>query len=233
MSEEKIIQHTKTALGVVHKKATLKEKAKEFIGEIIIIIIAVSITVAFHNWNDERHEEKIARDFLAGTSKDLKTGAQAITASIQSFQPTIDYYNKVWTQIKQNKIDAKYVDTQSYFLRNTNYFVFDNSRFEGFKSSGYLRLVTNDRLLKHLVTLYTISMPFEKEADANFFQRRAEDFDHYIGSYADIDTTGNFLVSRLLNQKQVRYHIYAYGQILNERKEHKKLLAKRCSNWPL
>jgi hypothetical protein len=225
MSEEKIIHHTKKAIAVLHNQDTIIEKIKDFFGEIIIIIIAVSITLAFHNWNEERHEKEIARDFLTGISADLKASAANLKKSVTQYQPTIDYYEHVWKQMNYGKIDAKYVDTSSGFLRNTNYFVFDDSRFEGFKSSGYLRLIKNDTLLKKLVTLYSIAMPFERDADINFFHSRAEDFNKYIGINADIDASGNIMVAKLLTQRPVRFHIYHYMDVLEERKRHKQDLA--------
>lgn len=227
MSEEKIIQHTKNAVEALHSQRSLWEKTKDFLGEIIIIIIAVSITLAFHNWNDERHEEKLERNFLKGTAADLRSAAKSLAVGNARFQPTVDYYDTVWKQLRKGKVDAKYVDSLSDYLRNTSYFTFDNSRFEGFKSSGYLRLISNETLLKHLVNLYTIILPFEKEADANFFRQRQEDFSKYIGINADIDANGNVVVSKLLNQRAVRYHFYYYLQVLTERQQHKEKIAKQ------
>lgn len=227
MSEEKVIQHTKNAVAALHSERTFGEKVKDFLGEIIIIIIAVSITLAFHNWNDERHEEKLARNFLTGTASDLRLSAKSIDASVVQFQPTLDYYTNVWGQIRKGKIDAKYVDSLSDYLRNSSYFTFDGSRFEGFKSSGYLRLITNETLLKHIVTMYSISLPFERDADINFFQHRQEDFNKYIGINAEVNASGDFVVSKLLNQSAVRYQVYYYLQILTERKQHKQYIAKQ------
>lgn len=227
MSEEKVIQHTKNAVAALHGKRSFWEKTKDFLGEIIIIIIAVSITLAFHNWNDGRHEEKLERNFLVGAAADLRSTAQSLEVGNARFQPTVDYYNTVWGQIRKGKIDAKYVDSLSDYLRNTSYFTFDNSRFEGFKSSGYLRLISNETLLKHLVNLYTILLPFEKETDASFFRQRQEDFSKYIGINADIDANGNVVVSNLLNQRAVRYHFFYYLQVLTERTKHKENIVKQ------
>lgn len=226
MSEEKVIQHTKKAVAALRHETNIREKVKDFIGEIIIIIIAVSITLAFHNWNEDRHEEKLAHEFLKGISADLKQSSKNITGSIKQFQPTIDYYDQVWAQVRSGKIDAAYADTGSYNLRNTNYFMFDNSRFEGFKSSGYLRLIKNEELLKQLVTLYTVYMPFERDVDTRFYTTRSDDFNKYIGTVAAIDGKGNFIISPLLNQRAVQFQLYNYLDIFKERKAHKQQLAK-------
>jgi len=72
MSEEKIIQHSQKAVDLLknHSKS-IKEKIGEFLEEIVIIVVAVSLTLAFHNWNDRRKEKEIARNFLIGIRQDL------------------------------------------------------------------------------------------------------------------------------------------------------------------
>ena len=60
-------------------------------------------------------------------------------AVVKDYQPTVDYYDTIWRQINTHKINAAWIDSNSGSLINTSYFEFDGSRFEGFKSSGYLR----------------------------------------------------------------------------------------------
>lgn len=226
MSEEKVIQHSEKVVHVMKSKSlTWKEKIKEFTTEIIIIVLAVSITLVMHNWNDHRHELEIQREFLLGVKEDLAAGADDLEASIKDFQPTIDYYNNVWQQINTNKINPGYIDTNSGYLTNTLYYVFDNGRFEGFKSSGYLRLIENKELLKHLITLYTIDMPFEQESDKNVFHTREQDFNTYIGVKRVTDSTGMH-VSKIINDPAVRFQIERYVGYFAERKRHKQNLIK-------
>src|ERR1700733_7293469 len=132
MSEEKIIKHTQKAVNIVgsHEK-TWRSKIKELVEEIIIIVFAVTITLAFHNWNDWRNERKMEKDFLAGTSDDLKNEANMIDSSIVYLNWTAAYYDTVWQQIIRHRIDAAYVDSNSFELFNTIYLRTDNGRFEG------------------------------------------------------------------------------------------------------
>ena len=222
MSEEKIIQHTHKAIEVLnHKADSWKHKLKEFLEEIFIIVLAVSITLMFHNWNDERHEKAIERDFLKGLKEDLKANAANLSRSIKTFQHTVDYYKNVSDQIRKHKVDSAYVDSLGWNLMNTNYFVFDDSRFEGFKSSGYLRLIENKQLLKKMLVLYSILMPFEKDADINVFHTREQDYNRYVGINLDGDPFTESHVSRLLKDKAVRYQFFRYASVFEERKQHK------------
>lgn len=226
MSEEKVIKHSENALKILkNKSVSIREKIIGIIEEILIIILAVSITLALHNWNDKRNEREIERNFLLGTSDDLKRGANHLTKAIKQFQPTIDYYHEVSKQMDRKKIDTQYVDRGSGYLTNTLYWTFDGSRFEGFKSSGYLRLIENQQLMKDLVSLYSIYMPFQRDADINVFHTREQDFNRYIGMKSDMDSSGNFHIARLLHDKEVSYQIYRYTWYFEERKSQKKDLA--------
>ena len=58
MSEEKIIKHTgQAARALLKKENSWSKRLKEFLFEILIIVIAVSITLWFHNWNEHVHEK--------------------------------------------------------------------------------------------------------------------------------------------------------------------------------
>ncbi|MGZ4000750.1 MAG: hypothetical protein ACXVIY_08995, partial [Mucilaginibacter sp.] len=134
MSEEKIIKHTHQAVHIVEDKSkNWRHKIKELAEEVIIIIVAVSITLAFHNWNDRRNERKMEKEFLEGIRDDLKHDADDI-ADVSDLNKTVAYYDKVTQQILSGKIDAAYIDTNSFELVNTSFLTFDNGRFEGFKS---------------------------------------------------------------------------------------------------
>ncbi len=232
MSEEKIIQHSANALHVLQdKKKGWGKKIIEFFEEIMIIVFAVSITLIFHNWNDARHEHKLEREFLQGIKSDLDSGSVDVKESISSFQPNLDYYNEVRKQIMVQQYNAGYLDSTSWQLGNTLFFTFDMGRFEAFKSSGYLRLIENQTLLKHLMSLYTIDIPFQIEADRGLYTDRKRYFDEHIGprtTYIKASFQNDGIqVSKLVDDPVFRYFIVDYSSLLQERKQQKLGLAKK------
>jgi hypothetical protein len=228
MSEEKIIQHSQNAVHLLKSKSkSIKEKILGFLEEIIIIIIAVSLTLAFHNWNDRRNEREIERNFLIGIKQDLLNDAMNTQAGIKEYQPTVAWYDTVWRQINHHKVDTALIDGASGALINTSYFVYDGSRFEGFKSSGYLRLIPNEKLLKDLMQLYSRDLPFEREADITVFQKRMDDFDQNVGTKAFIDSSGKIHITRILNEPAIRYQIFYYRLYLTERQDRKAGIVKK------
>jgi hypothetical protein len=97
---------------------------------------------------------------------------------------------------------------------------FNDARFEGFKSSGNLKLIENRELLNKIIYLYADILPFAKGADATVFDERRRDFIKYVGSKAIIDSSGMH-VARLLNDPAVRFHIHYYLEYFKERERHK------------
>jgi hypothetical protein len=230
MSEEKIIKHTQNAVHLVaNKEKTWLKKIMELIEEVAIIIFAVSITLAFHNWNDWRNEREMERDFLTGIRDDLKNEAGRLNRSVFRLNKTAHYYDTVWQQINYNKMDAAYIDFNSAQLTETDYFVFDNGRFESFKSSGNLRVIRNQKLLKDLSSLYTVYLPFEVSADNKLYNSKQTDYFNYIGSKAFIDSKKIVHVSLLLNDPAVRGHIAYYGDYMHGRIRQKKVLVTKIT----
>lgn len=228
MSEEKIIKHAHKAVHIAEDKTKpWRHKIKELAEEIAIIVFAVGITLAFHNWNDWRSERKIEKEFLTGISYDLKKEAKSLDGGIKDLAKTADYYDKVWEQIKRNQIDAAYVDSNSYQLINTSYFVFDNGRFEGFKSSGYLRLIENPTLLKDITTMYTVEMPFQIKADDMMYADRRTVYYQSIGVKAPMDTNEVVHLSKIINDPAVRYQVVFFRHYMHERIRQKTTLAAK------
>ena len=63
--EEKIRQHAKHALqSLTDKEKGWKARLIDFAWEVFIIIVAVDVTLWFHNYSDKRRERQQAKEFL-------------------------------------------------------------------------------------------------------------------------------------------------------------------------
>jgi len=221
--EEKIREHAKQALeALTDKKKKWTERLRDFLWEILIIVVAINLTLWFHNWSDKRLDRELEKDFLIGTRNDMNGIMHELDSGVVRFQPILDYYDSVWTQINEHRIDKAFVDTNSWKLREENYFVYNNSRFESFKSSGYLRLIENHRLSEEITYLYTAILPFQLEADKSVYDKRESELTTYISSKVRMDYEGNMYVSEILNNPEVKNQIYMQGTALYDRRRQKK-----------
>jgi len=164
----------------------------------------------------------LEKNFLIGIRNDLNDVKENLNWSFTYYQPTLDYYDSVCVQINEHRINKAFVDTNSYHLVNTLNFRYDNSRFDNFKSSGYLRLIENDSLSMYITYLYTIFLPMQVEADNLVFNERRRDYFTYIGSKAQTDASGRAIISNLLNAPEVKFLINWQREALEERKSHKQ-----------
>jgi hypothetical protein len=227
MAEEKIIKHTgEAARALLKKDVSWQKKLKEFLFEIFIIVIAVSITLWFHNWNDHLHEKQLVKEFLVGIRDDLKISAGKLDSDRVAYQPTLNYYDTIWSQIRENRIDKKYMDSASGNLTYMRGFAFDNSRFESFKSSGNLRLIDNQPLMQDITRMFTVTLPDRQASDLLIFAERRNAYITYIGTKTPIGPHGDSQISGFVNDPAVRFQIMWQGAMLDEMKEQKIELVK-------
>ncbi|MCL1933382.1 MAG: hypothetical protein FWF53_06205 [Candidatus Azobacteroides sp.] len=226
MAEEELIYgHAKQALqSLTDRKKRGKERIGDFFWEVFIIIVAVNITLWFHDWSEKRHDRELEKNFLIGTRNDLDIVKNSLERAFPDIQTILNYYDSVWIQINEHRIDAEFIDTNSDHLIYASYFLADNSRFESFKSSGYLRLIENSGLLNEITRLYNLYFPFQEYEDRTIYEARLQGFNTYIGSKVPIDSSGKMYVSKLLNNSEVKYQIYYQKQALQEMKGQKQKL---------
>jgi hypothetical protein len=231
--EEKINHHAKQALrSLTNKKKKWKERIKDFLYEIFIIIVAVSITLWFHNWSDKRQDRVLEKNFLIGTRNDLVFLDTGIISGIKYMQPTLDYYDSAITQMDNGKMNAPFLDTHASQLLNTLYFTFDNSRYASFSSSGYLRLIENPELSSLISRLYIVMLPFTQKGDEMIFNERLNDYQTYIGSKTGYEPSTHAvpIAALLIKDPAVQFHVRKYGEYLNEATIHKLELKKNIEN---
>ena len=225
--EEKIREHAKEALlALADKKKGWKEKSKDFLWEILIIVVAINLTLWFHNWSDKRHDRELEKDFLIGIKGDLGIVKNNLKIFLTDYQHTLNYYDSVWVQTNEHRINEAFIDTNSLELVNTLYFTYDKSRFESFKSSGYLRLIENTVLSLNINQLYSNNLPWRETMDKTLFDNRQRDFTTYIGSKAQIDSSGIVYVSKLLNNPDFKFQIYMQRLLLKEMARQKQDLIR-------
>jgi hypothetical protein len=225
MSEEKVIQHTKKAIHAVgNKEQSWMARIKEFLYEIIIIVLAVSITLWMHNWNDRSHEKELEKNFFIGIRDNLKSDTAGLKSSIDFMNTPIEYYDSVLAQVHSGKIDSDYINNNSVQLINDLHFVSDNGLFESFKSAGNLRLIENQKILSEITTLYTSDIPFLQEAEQHTFNAREEDYSQYIGTKYGIDGNWNSPIASHLNDVALLFHIQKYDIFLKEMNRHRQNL---------
>ena len=203
--EDKILEHAKEAVqALTDRKKSWSKKIGGFLLEILIIVIAVNITIWFHNWNDKKHERKLEKEFLIGVRENLVADTVMIRENINFYTDLpLAYYDSALSQIKSNKIDANYIDSNISQLVNNNALNYDYGIFQSFSSAGYLRMVENKELLSDIVSLYSVSLPQTERDSRDEIVWRREGFEKYVGTKTGLDGK----LSTIIQQSEVKFLI--------------------------
>jgi hypothetical protein len=213
--EEKINHHAKLALrSLTNKKKKWKERIKDFFYEIFIIIVAVSITLGFHNWSDKRNDRKLVKEFLTGIRESMiQDTAQVHGVNNYFTKDIMIYYDSVLYQINNNKINAKYIDTNSHLLNNNSYIRFNMGVFQSFSAAGNLRLIENQKLLSDITSYYSNAAKGQ-EVYGSIEDKRRDDLKKYILSKLSVDSNGNCKLSTIIHQQEVLFFLSYYDHFL-------------------
>ena len=122
-------------------------------------MFAVSLSIWFHSIGEHRHEQQQVRSFLLGLKRDLRADINQLYI-IQNQDQNLEDKIAFLAQLKPNSEVKEEEFDQAYALiaKKTN-FNPQNSRYEGFTSSGKLITIENNVLLERLTKLYQNYLP--------------------------------------------------------------------------
>ena len=204
--EDKIVEHVKEAIhALTDRKKKWSKKIGSFLLEILVIIIAVNITIWFHNWNDKKHERELEKEFLIDIRENLVEDTTEIRDNINFYMniPLV-YYDSVQSQLNSNKINAQYIDDYKSQLVNNIVPIYNYGIFQSFSSAGNLRLIENRKLLSDIVSLYSVYLPLSERDIRDMHLWRRDGFDKYVGTkIGGVDGK----LSTIIHQPDVKYLI--------------------------
>lgn len=176
--QDEISKHTKKIYKVVKAPGhSFKEKLQEIIIEILIIVFAVSLSIWFHGWSEERHDQAEVREFLRGLKSDLARDILQLEENRKT-AVHIDSNFTFLTSLREKNIaeyDDKAISNHLYYdLRTSRPNI---GRYDGFKSSGKIGNIEDDSLKQHILVYYQQAMPdlADGEALTNSMQSRLLD----------------------------------------------------------
>jgi hypothetical protein len=160
MAEQEVIKHTKRAFKILgNKKSTFWNKLKDFVTEVAIIVIAISLSIWFSNLSEHRNEQKIAKTFLSGLKDDIHgdiTETNDILGTYKNYKLLYTYLSS----LDKNKIPNKDSLRMALSYINSNTFLrAHKSRFNGFLSAGKIMTIENDSLTQDILNYYQEVLP--------------------------------------------------------------------------
>jgi hypothetical protein len=164
--QDEVLKHTqKIQKAMSNKKHSFKEKLREIIIEIFIIVFAVSLSIYLHSWSEHKHQQDEVAAFLMDLKSDLLEDIKAMnkeTIAMKTSIKNVDTFTKL-TSDDLKKMKNLQVNFQ-LTNRQTNV-----GNFEGFKSSGKISYIENKKLKKDILEYFIQNMAplYKIEEDRN------------------------------------------------------------------
>ena len=134
----------------------VREKWPEYVIEILVIIISITISFIFDEWREKQRKEEVEQIYLKGLANDTETDRNQLVEIIEETQQILQKTDHllvasrqtVPTDSAQNLLDA------IRFIMKRPRFVAEDVTFTDLKSTGNMQLMTSPELKRALFEYY-------------------------------------------------------------------------------
>ena len=156
-------------------------------GEIILVVIGILIALQINNWNEERKNANLEKDYLISISADLENLTfNAQTIYVDQFDEKIEnlLFAKKYIEEPFAIVDTlQFINTVSKGAASfSGFYLVDDEAYQELVSTGNLRLISNDSLRKDLSEFYT-----DMKVQAELSKRYNTEYGNYINSIRPFD----------------------------------------------
>jgi len=179
--QEEITKHSNKIYKAVKKSEhTLGEKVKEIIIEICIIVFAVTLSISLHGWSEHKHQQEEVDAFLANLKNDLKSDVESINFEVKAYQKTNAEYEKILA-LTTPQLDSIYKSNNKVnFPIHSHGQTLNIGNYEGFKSSGKIGYIEDEKLKQKILNYYQICVPAANDVDKMYTDFLFKCFDREI-----------------------------------------------------
>lgn len=179
--QEEITKHSEKIYKTVkNTEHTLGEKVKEIIIEICIIVFAVTLSIGLHGWSEHRHQQEEVAAFLANLKNDLKNDIESIDNERKAYQKTNKEYEKILALTSFQLDSISKTKNKVDFPAHSHGHTMNIGNYEGFKSSGKIGYIEDEKLKQKILSYYQIVVPALDEVDTFYNDYLFKCFDKMI-----------------------------------------------------
>ncbi|SHK53624.1 DUF6090 family protein [Chryseobacterium polytrichastri] len=179
--QDEIIKHSKKIQSSMNNKEhSFKEKVKEVLTEIFIIVFAVTLSIWLHSWSEHKHQQEEASVFLGNLKNDLKNDIKNIDIEKKAYQDSNIGYEKILA-LTASQLDSIYKSKKKVdFPIYSHGPKMNIGNYEGFKSSGKIGYIEDEKLKQRILNYYQIFVPAVSEVDKMYNDFLFKSFDKMI-----------------------------------------------------
>ena len=204
MAEQEVAKHTKKIYKLWNSKEhSFWNKTKDFLIEIFIIVFSISISIWLHDKSEHSHQQKEVKEFLLGLREDLLADIHEMNDDKESYFNQDKTFNYIASVKLNQTLSVDSLDKYRNFLYNTTRLQQNNGRFEGFKASGKIGFIEDEKLQNNLMDLYQENIPQLLSSSDTYIQTKNEWFDFLIKNTRNVtDSTTNLQTILLTDEAQ-------------------------------
>lgn len=193
MAEEEIAKHTKKIYKLWgNKEHSLWHKIKELLIEFFIIVFSITFSIWLHDKSEHNHQQTEVKEFLLGLREDLLSDINEMNDDKTSYINQGKAFSYI-TSVNLNQdlsLDSLY--KYRNFLYNTTRLQQNNGRFEGFKASGKIGFIEDQKLQNDIMDLYQENIPSLLASTDAYLRWKSELFEFGVKNRRRItDSTTN------------------------------------------
>ncbi|OXA82536.1 hypothetical protein SAMN05444397_107145 [Flavobacterium aquidurense] len=164
--QDEIIKHSEKIYNTVkNSEHTLGAKIKEIIVEIGIIVFAVTLSIWLHSWSEHRHQQEEVAVFLGNLKNDLEDDIKKLDKEKKQYKKANTGYEKILA-LTPLQLDSIYKSNDIVHLPVYSHGQIMNvGNFEGFKSSGKIGYIEDEKLKQKILAYYQLWVPSINEVD--------------------------------------------------------------------
>jgi hypothetical protein len=125
-------------------------------GELLIVTIGISLAFGLNNWNENRKQNNLAREYLVNLHEELKRDVDTLTKSLYRMEKTKAYIYGYINAVYQPHLRHDSISSKIYRLGEIEIFAENQATFTTLINSGDIALITNLDLRTAIVEQYNI-----------------------------------------------------------------------------
>ncbi len=159
-----------------------QHKLQEFIVEIAIIVLAVTVSIWLHNLSEKRHEHAEAKVYLKGLRTDLLSDIKEMKSDSATYAEQKKFF-KYLSENHSKSFDTTYFKNYYWMFNNEIFLVPNISRFEALKYSGKMNFIENKDLLDEIINLYEEKIPMLVSAGKSASNYKIQSLGAYLDAH--------------------------------------------------
>jgi hypothetical protein len=164
---------------------------KYVIGEIVLVVIGILIALSINNWNEEKRDRKIEKDYVILLIEDLKIDTTKLSILVKAFKKKefeIDTVLSMYSKLANSYNDTLWRNLPSVIQFPD--FIYTDRTMQQLKNSGGMQFIINKNALNGIIE-YNLSVKHLMESyipDLSFYYENSNQMWFEIFDIADYES---------------------------------------------